>query len=81
MATITEEDEGKVLVDTEGEEFGVVTDVEDSVAYVDPDPGIGEAVLAVLGRADRDDDALVVEGEIIETISDEEIRLSGDVEV
>jgi hypothetical protein len=81
MATITGEDKGKVLVDTEGEEFGVVTDVEDNVAYVDPDPGIGEAVLAVLGRADRDDDALVVEGEIVETVTEEEIRLSGDVEV
>jgi hypothetical protein len=81
MATLTGEDKGKVLIDTEGEGFGVVTDVEDNTAYVDPDPGLGEAVLAALGRADRDDDALVIEGEIIETVSDEEVRLSGDVDV
>lgn len=79
MVTLKEEDEGKVLVDAAGEELGVVTEVVDNVAYVDPDPGVGEAVIAALGRADANADDLAVEGEIVEAVTDEEIRLPEDV--
>lgn len=79
MVTLTEEDEGKVLVDAEGEELGVVTEVEGNVGYVDPNPGLGEAALAAFGHADHNEDDLVIEDDIVAAITDEEIRLRGDV--
>ena len=79
MVTLKEEDEGKVLVDAEGEELGVVTEVADNVAYVDPDPGVGEAVMAAFGRADSNADDLAVEGEKIDSVTDEELHLPADI--
>lgn len=76
MATLTTEDEGKVLVDSEGEEFGVVTAVKDGTAYVDPDPSITDAVIQALGWGGSDDDDIEVPPEAVDTVTDEEIRVS-----
>ncbi|WP_224447949.1 PRC-barrel domain containing protein [Haloprofundus salilacus] len=75
MATLTSEDEGKVLVDAAGEKLGLVKTVERNVAYVDPEPGITDAIMAVFGREDADSDDLAVDGEFVETVSEGEIRL------
>ena len=56
---------------------GVGVDVEHGTAYVDPDPGITETVMSKLGWADRDEDTYPLQEESIETITDDEIRLSG----
>ncbi|QCJ47120.1 MULTISPECIES: hypothetical protein [Haloprofundus] len=79
MATLTSEDEGKVLVDAAGEKLGLVTSVDGNVAYVDPDPGVTDAIMAVFGREDADADDLAVGGEYVETVSEGEIRLREDV--
>jgi hypothetical protein len=76
MATLTTEDEGKVLVDSDGEEFGVVTAVENGTAYVDPDPSIAEAVAQAFGWGDAGDDDIEVPPEAVDTVTDEEIRVS-----
>jgi len=56
MATLSSDDEGKFLVDAEDEQIGIVTEVDTAanVAYVDPDPGIGEAWLQGFGYGDAD---------------------------
>jgi hypothetical protein len=79
MATLTAEDEGKILVDEEGEELGVVTEVEDDTAWVDPDPGLGEATLAAFGWAEKNEDDYTVEGELVVTVTGQEIRLDADI--
>lgn len=79
MATLTSEDEGKILVDVEGEEFGVVTDVEENTAWVDPDPDLGDAVLAALGWSERDEDDYTVEGDLVDTVTEGEIRVNADL--
>ena len=79
MATLTEEDEGKILVDADGEELGIVTGVEDGRGYFDPDPSVSEGVLAAFGRASTDADDLVLPFGAVETVTDEEVRLAGDV--
>ncbi|WP_224270288.1 PRC-barrel domain containing protein [Haloprofundus salinisoli] len=79
MATLTSEDEGKVLVDAAGEKLGLVKSVERNVAYVDPDPGVTDAILAVFGRENADTDDLAVDGGYIETVSEGEIRLRKDI--
>ena len=79
MAVLSAEDEGKFLVDAEGEQLGIVTEVRGNTAYVDPDPGIAEAWIEALGWGDADADDYAVDGEVVETVTDEEIRLATDV--
>jgi hypothetical protein len=79
MAVLTEEDEGKFLMDAEGEQIGIVTDVTDGVAYVEPDPDIAEAWVQSLGFGDADEDDLEVHGDAVETVTEGELRLRGDL--
>ncbi|GAA0298102.1 hypothetical protein [Halarchaeum salinum] len=79
MATLTSEDEGKILVDVEGEELGVVTEVESNTAWVDPDPGLGEAVLAAFGWTEKNEDDYTIAGDLVDTVTDEEIRVDVDL--
>jgi len=79
MATLTEEDEGKILVDGEGEELGIVTEVDSGTAWVDPDPSIGEAALATFGWAEADVQDYTVDADLVETVTDQEVRLGEDV--
>ena len=79
MATLSDEDEGKFLMDAEGEQLGIVTEVKDNTAYVDPDPGLGEAWLEAFGWGSVNDDDLSVPGEVIDTVTDEEVRVEADL--
>ncbi len=79
MATLSEEDEGKFLMDSEGEQLGIVSEVSDGTAYVDPDPNIGEAWLEVFGWGSAADDDLTVPGEVVDTVTDQEIRVNKDL--
>lgn len=73
---ITDDDEGKTVVDENGDEIGVVSDVEHGTAYVTPDPGITDKLMAKLGWDDRDEETYPLQEEAIEAITDDEIRLS-----
>jgi len=79
MATLTSEDEGKILVDIEGEELGVVTEVESNTAWVDPDPDLSDAVLAAFGWSERDEDDYTVDGDLVDTVTEGEIRVNTDL--
>lgn len=81
MATLSSDDEGKFLVDAEDEQIGIVTEVDadGNVAYVDPDPGIGEAWLEGFGYGDANEDDIRVPFEAVSTVTDEEIRVPRDV--
>lgn len=79
MATLTNEDVGKALVDAEGEQLGIVTGVEDGTAYADPDPDLGEAFLEAFGWAEVHDDDLAVPTDAIDTVTDAEVRVSRDL--
>lgn len=81
MATLSSDDEGKFLVDAEDEQIGIVTEVDAdaNVAYVDPDPGIGEAWLQGFGYGDADADDIRVPFEAVSTVTDEEIRVPRDL--
>lgn len=81
MSVLSSEDEGKFLVDAEGEQIGIVSEVDEqgSVAYVDPDPGIAESWLEGFGYGDADDDDIRVPFDAVNTVTDEEIRVPKDV--
>ncbi len=79
MTVLTESDEGKFLMDAEGEQIGIVTEVEGDVAHVEPDPSLPEAWIQSLGFGDADEDDIEVPADAVATVTDEEVRLSKDV--
>jgi len=74
MAQFSEDDEGKSVV-VDGDEVGIVSEVEHGTSYVDPDPGIADKVKAKLDWGDRDEDTYPLQEQAVETIMDDEIRL------
>ena len=81
MSILSTNDEGKYLMDAEGEQIGLVTEVdpEENVAYVEPDPNITEAWTQTLGFGDADEDDIEVPGESVDTITDTELRVPKDL--
>jgi hypothetical protein len=76
MATqITDDDEGKKVVDESGDEVGIVSDVQHGTAHIDPNPGITDKVKSKLGWGDRDEDTYPLQEEMISSVTDDEIRL------
>lgn len=74
--TLTEEDEGKTVNNAAGEEVGRVMEVENGNAHVKPDPGLADSIRSKLGWGEGDEDTYRLSAESIETITDDEIRLS-----
>jgi len=81
MSVLSTADEGKYLMDIEGEQIGIVTqvDTDAQVAYVEPDPGVTEAVIQGFGFGDADDDDIEVPGDSVETVTDTELRVATDL--
>lgn len=75
MAMIDEGDEGKTVVDPSGETVGIVVDVDNTVAHVEPDPGLTDRLAAELGWGDSDEETYHLESGAVDTITDDEIRL------
>lgn len=81
MTVLSTTDEGKYLMDVEGEQIGIVTEVdaEEQVAYVEPEPGISEAWIQGLGYGDADEDDIEVHADAVETVTDTELRVATDL--
>lgn len=77
--TITEKDDGKRVVNADGEKLGVVSGVRNGTAYVDPDPGLGDRILSKLGWDNIDGDDYPLERESVDAITDDEIRLKREL--
>ena len=75
MATIDEDDEGKTVVNAEGDSVGTVVDVDNNTANVEPDPDLTDELAAELGWGDGDEGTYQLDNDAIETVSDDEIRL------
>ena len=76
MENLTEDDVGKTVVNQEGHEIGRVTQVEGETAHVDPNPDISDSIKSRLGWEDADEDDYRLEMNEIESVTDDEIRLS-----
>lgn len=77
--TITEADQGKTVVNADGEKVGVVTGVRGGTAYVNPDPGLTDAIKSKLGWEDVDAEDYPLDQDRIEDIDDDEIHLTRDL--
>ena len=72
----TEDDEGKRVVDTEGEPIGMIEAVSGGKAYVDPEPGLVEQIKSLLGWEDADEEDYAIDEENIERVTDDEVEIS-----
>ncbi|MEF8821597.1 MAG: hypothetical protein V5A52_04920 [Halovenus sp.] len=81
MTVLSTEDEGKFLMDIEGEQIGIVTEVDTDaqIAYVEPDPDLGESIVQGLGFGDADEDDIEVPADTVETVTDSELRVQRDL--
>jgi hypothetical protein len=75
MVQVTEEEEGKQVVNQAGETIGVVAEIRDGTAYVDPDPGMFETIKDKLGWGDADEDTYPLSEDEIDRITDDEVAL------
>lgn len=73
--SFTEDDEGKTVVNDQGDEVGIIADVEHGTAYVDPDPGVTDKIKSKLGWDDRGEDTYPLQEESVDSVTDDEIRL------
>lgn len=74
-ATLTEDDEGKRVVTTDGDEVGIVAEVRGGSAYVEPDPGMFDTIKAKLDWGDAGEDTYPVGTDDIAEVTDNEVRL------
>jgi len=81
MTVLSVEDEGKFLMDVEGEQIGIVTEVDTDrqVAFVEPEPGVAESVVQGLGFGDADEDDIEVPADSVATVTDSELRVDRDL--
>ena len=74
---VTDDDQGKAVVDSSGQKIGMVTEVKSGTAYVNANPGIADTIRSKLGWGDADEDDYALEEDHIDIITDDEIRLKG----
>ncbi|MDG5760253.1 PRC-barrel domain containing protein [Natronococcus sp. A-GB1] len=74
-ARFTDDDEGKRVVNAEGDEIGIIETVENGSAYVNPDPGVTDAIRSKLGWGDSDEESYELAERNVETVTDDEVRL------
>lgn len=74
--TLTEDDEGKDVVNSNGDEVGRVIEVTHGEGHVEPDPGIADTIKTTLGWGEADGDTYRLSASDIEHVTDDEIRLN-----
>lgn len=78
-AQFNDDDVGKSVVNSNGDEVGIVSDVEHGTAHVKPDAGITDTIKAKLGWQGTDEDTFPLQETAVASVSDDEIRLEGDL--
>lgn len=74
--TLTKSDEGKKVVNANGNAIGSIIEVKDGVGYVDPDPELSDSIKANLGWGDKQlENTFRLDSSNIDTISGDEVRL------
>lgn len=72
------DDVGKPVVNEDDEEIGIVVDVRNETAYVEPDPDTFDTIRAKLGWEDTDEDSYPLQDGQVAVVTDEAVRL-GDL--
>ncbi|ELY74554.1 hypothetical protein [Natrinema pallidum] len=77
-AQFTDDDIGKRVVNANGDEVGMVVDIEHGTAHVEPDPGITDSIKATLGWSDSGERTYPLQTEAVSRVTDDEIHLETD---
>jgi len=77
--TLTDDEEGKTVVDASGEPLGLITTVEDETAFVEPNPDLAEPIAARLGWGSTDEDDYTVHADAVGGVSDDQVRLRDEL--
>lgn len=64
------------MVDSDGNEIGVVSRVRDGTLYVQPDPGLSDAMHSELGWGHVEKDAYPLASSEVQTVTNDEIRVT-----
>lgn len=75
---VTPDEEAKRVLDGAGDSVGVVDEVREGTAYVDPDPEIDPELKSKLGWGPTEQATYPLRHDAIETVTDEAIRLRGE---
>lgn len=75
---ITDDDEGKRVINASGDGMGRVSNVEGGRAFVDPDPGVTDTIRSKLGWGKENKDDYQLHSDRIDTITEDEVRLKDD---
>lgn len=75
----SDDEVGKPVV-ASGDTIGMITDVEEGIAYMDPHPGLTERIMGRLGWSDKDEEDYPLTPDQIANITDDEVRLADDYE-
>lgn len=82
MARFTEDDQGKTVVNSVGDEVGIVEVVEDGTAYVNPHPDWSDRIETRIGWKDEPDiSEQPLDDEMVEEVTDERVILRQDHQV
>lgn len=76
QTTLTDDDEGKPVVNATGDEIGIVSEIRNGNAHVKPDPSITDKIKAKLGWDQADEESYHLEERRIDSVTDDEIRLN-----
>ncbi len=77
---LSSDDQGKDVVDETGQQIGIVAEVEDQTAYIDPEPGLTDRLKARLNWGGHGDDDYPVDSSEINQITDDEVIIESDAE-
>lgn len=75
MPPLTERDEGKRVVTSDGTELGIVTEVRDGTPYVDADPDVFDRVKTKFDWGEPDEDDYPLETADVAEVTDDEVHL------
>lgn len=74
----TDDDVGKNVINAEGDEIGIIADVDHGTAHVEPNPGITDTIKAKLGWGGTDDAYPLQESSVADVTADE-VHLQSDL--
>lgn len=77
-AEITTDERAKRVISEDGTELGIVDDVEDGTAYVDPDPEIPGELKSKLGWGGDERSTYPLRNDAIDMVTDDEIQLRAE---
>ena len=75
MSEITDGDQGKSVIDRNGDHVGIVSDVSDGTAYVEPDDDVPGALKSKLGWGASEKDEYALREDAIDEVTEEAVRL------